>query len=51
MWTKEGRWMDDTRQQEKGGKEDDMMREGPMLVKPRAAEKDGVVQAPLIRAL
>jgi hypothetical protein len=43
--------MDDTRQKEKGGKEDDMMREGPTLVKPRVAEKDGAVQAPLIRAL
>jgi hypothetical protein len=39
--TKEGRWMDDTRQQGKGGMEDDMTGEGPTRVKHRAAEKDG----------
>jgi hypothetical protein len=50
MWTKEGKRMGDTQQQEKDGKEDDMMREGPTLVKPRVAEKDGVARAPLIRA-
>jgi hypothetical protein len=33
--------MDDTRQQGKGGKEDDMTGEGPTLAKHRAAEKDG----------
>jgi hypothetical protein len=33
--------MDDTWQQGKGGKEDDMMGEGPTLAKHRAAEKDG----------
>jgi hypothetical protein len=36
-----------------GGKavlEDDMTGEGPTLAKHRAAEKDGIVQAPLIRA-
>jgi hypothetical protein len=42
--------MDDTRQQEKGGLEDDMMGEGPTQAKHRAAEKDGSAQAPLIRA-
>jgi hypothetical protein len=31
--------------------EDDITGEGPTLVKPRAAEKDGIVRAPLIRAL
>jgi hypothetical protein len=41
--TKEGRWMDDTWQQEKGGKEDDVAGEGPTLAKYRAAEKDGAV--------
>jgi hypothetical protein len=30
--------------------EDDMMGEGPTQAKHRAAEKDGIVQAPLIRA-
>jgi hypothetical protein len=29
MWTREERWEDDTRQQGKGGKEDDMTGEGP----------------------
>jgi hypothetical protein len=43
--------MDDTWQQGKGGKEDDMMGEGPMQDKHRATRKDGVVQEPLIRAL
>jgi hypothetical protein len=36
-----------------GGKavlEDDMMGEGPTLAKHRAAEKEGIVQATLIRA-
>jgi len=42
MRTKEGRRMDDTWQQEKGGLENDMKGEGPMLAKHRAAEKDGV---------
>jgi hypothetical protein len=32
-------------------KEDDMMGEGPIPVKPRVAEKDEVVRASLIRAL
>jgi hypothetical protein len=36
-----GRGMDDTWQQGKGGKEDNMTGEGPMLAKHRAAEKDG----------
>jgi hypothetical protein len=31
--------------------EDDMTGEGPTQAKHRAAEKDGIVQAPLIRAL
>jgi hypothetical protein len=35
----------------KVGLEDDKMGEGPMLAKHRATGKDGVVQAPLIRAL
>jgi hypothetical protein len=43
--------MDDTRQQETGGQKDDMMGEGPTQAKHRATGKDGVVQAPLIRAL
>jgi hypothetical protein len=50
MWTKEGRWMDDTRQHEKGGKEDDVMGEGPTRVKGRVAERDEAVHEPLIRA-
>jgi hypothetical protein len=43
--------MDDTRQQEKGGLEDDMTGEGPTQAKHRAAENDGIARAPLIRAL
>jgi hypothetical protein len=39
---REGRRMDDTRQQEKGGKEDDMMGEGPTQAKHRAAENDRI---------
>jgi hypothetical protein len=31
--------------------EDDITGEGPTLVKHRAAEKDGIARAPLIRAL
>jgi hypothetical protein len=50
MRTKEGRRMDDTWQQGKGGLEDDKTGEWPTLAKHRAAEKGGVVQAPLIRA-
>jgi hypothetical protein len=41
MRTTEGRRMDDTRQQGKGGKEYDMTGEGPTRVKGRVAEKDG----------
>jgi hypothetical protein len=51
MRTNEGRWMDDTRKQGKGGKEDDMTGEGPMQAKHKATGKDGVVQVSLIRAL
>jgi hypothetical protein len=40
--------MGDTRQQGKGGKEDDMTGEGPTRVKGRAAEKDGATHEPLI---
>jgi hypothetical protein len=50
MRTKEGRRMDDTWQQGKGGLEDDKTGEWPTLAKHRAAEKGGVVQASLIRA-
>jgi hypothetical protein len=42
--------MDDTRQQGTGGKEDDKAGEWPTLAKHGAAEKGGVVQAPLIWA-
>jgi hypothetical protein len=42
--------MDDTRQQGKGGKEDDMTGEGPTRVKDRVAERDEAAHEPLIRA-
>jgi hypothetical protein len=42
--------MDDTRQQGKGGREDEMTGGGPTLVKYRAAEKGGAARAPLIWA-
>jgi hypothetical protein len=42
--------MDDTRQQEKGGKGDDMTGEGPTRVKDRVAERNEVVHESLIRA-
>jgi hypothetical protein len=42
MRTKERGWMDDTRQQEKGGLEDDMMGEGPTQAKHGAAEHDEI---------
>jgi hypothetical protein len=40
--------MDDTWQQEKGGKEDDMTGGGPTQFKGRVAERDEVVHEPLI---
>jgi hypothetical protein len=40
----------DTRQRGKGVMEDDMIGKGPTLDKYKAAEKDEVVQVPLIRA-
>jgi hypothetical protein len=42
--------MDDTWQQGKGGREDDMTGGGPTLVKHRAAEKGGAARASLIWA-
>jgi len=42
--------MDDTRKHEKGGKEDDVMGEGPTRVKNKVAEKVGAALEPLIRA-
>jgi hypothetical protein len=42
--------MDDTRQQGKGGKGDDMTGEGPTRVKGRVAERDEAAHEPLIRA-
>jgi hypothetical protein len=42
--------MDDTRQQGKGGREDEMTGGGPTLVKHRAAEKGGAARASLIWA-
>jgi hypothetical protein len=50
MWTSEREGSDDTRQQWKGGKEDDVMGEGPTQVKDRVAERDEVAHEPLIRA-
>jgi hypothetical protein len=50
MRTKEGRQMDDTRQQEKGGLEENMMGEGPTQAKQRVAKNDGSAQAPFIQA-
>jgi hypothetical protein len=44
------RGSDDTRQQGKGGQEDDMTGEGPAWVKGRVAEKDETAHEPLIRA-
>ena len=40
--------MDDTRQHEKGGKEDDVMGEGPTWVKGRVDERDEAVHELLI---
>jgi hypothetical protein len=40
--------MDDTRQQGKGGREDEMTGGGPTLVRHWAAEKGGAAWAPLI---
>jgi hypothetical protein len=42
--------MDDTRQQGKGGREDEMTGGGPTLVKHRVTEKGGAERAPLIQA-
>jgi hypothetical protein len=47
---KRGKWKGDTRQQGKGGPEDDKAGEWPTLAKHGAAEKGGVVQATLIWA-
>jgi hypothetical protein len=43
--------MDDTRQQGKGGREDEMTGGGPTLVKHRTAEEGSTARVPLIREL
>jgi hypothetical protein len=43
--------VDDTRQQGKGGRKNEMTGGGPTLVKHRAAERSGTTRAPLIWAL
>jgi hypothetical protein len=42
--------MDDTRQQGKGGRKNEMTGGGPTLVNHKAAEKGGAARAPLIWA-
>jgi hypothetical protein len=43
--------MDDTRQQEKGGLEDDMTGEGPTQAKHGVVGNDGIARVSLIRVL